>query len=293
MSDSWQELETTPSEFMPASDVGAESEPKRHADAAASASDPAETQLKRIKMACTGSKGCPWCMLGCDAEGHGVIELSCENFLVRMAGCAEDRMMDTGVEEWMQLSLRMQLIACAVDFQNNTSDDPETMDRRIQRVRDQTRALPPDLSPKTLQAVKLLMNGLAVQEPDQASGGGGRNRGKKKSSAAHHWDDPKDAEWRHEEAWVVSHWERGRSIRVWGGEATKWITLPDTPTQELMHWYDHGKLFDMKKGVKVVTDEGDMYLDYRIEGGKYLTQNNPNRPGPVRECRIVYVGQDP
>ena len=292
MSDSWQEIETTSSELMPASDAGAESEPKRHADATASASDATETQLKRIKMACTGSKGCPWCSLGCDAEEHGVIEQPCEQFLVRLARCAEERMIDTGVEKWMQLSLRMQLIACAVDFQNNTSDNEESMQRRMQRVRDATGALPPDLSPKTLQAVERLMNGLAAEEPDQASGGGGRNRGKKNRSAAtHSWDDPEDAEWRHE-AWVVNDWQRARSIRVWGGEATKWITLPDTPTQDLLRWYDNGKRLDILKGVKADPDN-HMYYDYRIEGGKFLTQNNPNRQGPVRECRIIYVGQDP
>ena len=38
--------------------------------------------------------------------------------------------------------------------------------------------------------------------------------------------------------------------------------------------------------------ENKIFYDYRIEGGKYLTQNNPNRLGPRRECIIIYVGLD-
>ena len=123
MPDSWQEVETVTSEWMPASDAGAESEPKRTVDVAASSGDNAVTQLKRVKMTCSGSKGCPWCSLGCSREDHGEIERASEEFLLKLASCQEERMMDIGMEKWMQLSLRMQLISCAVDFQNNSNDE--------------------------------------------------------------------------------------------------------------------------------------------------------------------------
>ena len=46
---------------------------------------------------------------------------------------------------------------------------------------------------------------------------------------------------------------------------------------------------DVCKGV--VTNANGHAYDYRVEGGKYLTQTNPNYSGTrSRECQILYAG---
>ena len=47
-------------------------------------------------------------------------------------------------------------------------------------------------------------------------------------------------------------------------------------------------MLDTKVGV--VTNANGHAYDYRIEGGKYLTQKNPNFDSGPRECHILYVG---
>ena len=78
-------------------------------------------------------------------------------------------------------------------------------------------------------------------------------------------------------------------VRLDGGS---WGTLTAQGTQELLQWYDSAQLMDVKTGV-ITNDNGHSY-DYRIEGGKYLSQNNPNFPDtPPRECQILYHGCEP
>jgi hypothetical protein len=72
-------------------------------------------------------------------------------------------------------------------------------------------------------------------------------------------------------------------------DGKKWEELDDEAVQTLLAWYDNGRLGDVKKGVMIKKNE--RAYDYRIEGGKHLTQNNPNYPDSnPRPCQIVYVG---
>ena len=128
--------------------------------------------------------------------------------------------MDIGVEKWMLLPFRVQLVACTVDFQSNSTDDDENAERRIKRLRETTQPSPPDLTPQALDAVLQVMNGLAAAESDQAGGGGGRNRGSKsRSKPTHNWEDAANAE-RRQGDWVTSDPRRARRIQVLGGPAT-------------------------------------------------------------------------
>ena len=81
--------------------------------------------------------------------------------------------------------------------------------------------------------------------------------------------------------------ERRRTIKVLL-DGKKWEELDAEVVHTLLHWYDKGCLFDVKKGV--MNKKIERAYDYRIEGGKYLTQNNPYYPeSNPRPCQILYV----
>ena len=74
-------------------------------------------------------------------------------------------------------------------------------------------------------------------------------------------------------------------------DGKEWGELTEEGTQRLPSWYDRGRLMDVLKGV--VTNANGQSYNYRIEGGKYLTQTNPNFPGTnPKECQILYVGEE-
>ena len=81
--------------------------------------------------------------------------------------------------------------------------------------------------------------------------------------------------------------DRRRTIKVLL-DGNKYEDMEPTVVQTLLDWYDKGHLFDVKKGV--LNKANDRAYDYRIEGGKHLTQNNPNYPeSNPRPCQILYV----
>jgi hypothetical protein len=134
---------------------------------------------------------------------------------------------------------------------------------------------------------------VAGQSGAEASEGGGQSSGRKRSAKGGHskWmQEPDDAEWRTASPWVVHQADRRRVIKV-RGDGGVFHELPPAATQELLQWYDHGRLLDIKKNVLADPVKGH-YYDYRIEGGKYLTQSNPNHPeSKPRECQILYAGE--
>ena len=84
--------------------------------------------------------------------------------------------------------------------------------------------------------------------------------------------------------------DRVRTIKVKLDGKQGWGTLSAAGTQRLLAWYGQGKLMDVIKGV-VTNDANGYAYDYRIENGKYMSQNNPNFPqSNPRECQVVYVG---
>ena len=57
-----------------------------------------------------------------------------------------------------------------------------------------------------------------------------------------------------------------------------------------MAWYDHARDGDVKKSVTTDFVHKHAY-DYKVEGGVYLSQRNPNHPeNPPREVQVIYVG---
>ena len=55
-------------------------------------------------------------------------------------------------------------------------------------------------------------------------------------------------------------------------------------------FYDRAKPLDKLDGVSVETEtEGTLYLDFRFEGGPYMTQINPNRTGRPRDVKVYYA----
>jgi hypothetical protein len=99
-----------------------------------------------------------------------------------------------------------------------------------------------------------------------------------------------DAEWR-KGGWVLHDDDRRRIVKIVGDEG--WIEMPPRPTWELLQFYDSGHLGAVLKGL-VSNEQNRHAYDYRIEGGKYLTQHNPNHPdSKPRECQIIYAGTLP
>ena len=94
-----------------------------------------------------------------------------------------------------------------------------------------------------------------------------------------------DAEWRTAEDWVcdVTGQRRDIKVKLDGGV---WASLPRDTVARLLAWYDHGKLGDEFHGV-LGCEVPELYFTYRIEGGNYLTQRNPNRTNVRRECHII------
>ncbi len=115
-----------------------------------------------------------------------------------------------------------------------------------------------------------------------AGGGGGRHKKKKGKWS---WDDPWDAPWRLSESWIYSKPGHRRYIKVNCGARQGWLTFPPGPTEQLLEWYDRGRFGDEITGVMTDLENQHAY-NYRIEGGMYLTQRNPNRENKPRECHI-------
>lgn len=234
-------------------------------------------------MACGGSSVCPWCGLGVSVELHNNIEHAAARVLEMQAEMARSPAIRLAcIDSLVLLSSRVLLVACAMEFR--LAVPAEESDPKLQRLVQQN-LLPADLTSEVIG--KACEDMWAYVETahrggaGRGKGGGPRNRKSKTS-----WDDPRTAEWR-QEPWVYHNPARRREIRVFGGKATGWIKLPPEPTQILLRWYDGGQLGDIYEGLRTDPDNDHSY-DYRIEGGKYLTQRNVNRSGEPRECHIVY-----
>jgi hypothetical protein len=180
-------------------------------------------------------------------------------------------------------AMRLVLAACA--WQTKAWNDSAANHTTFQQLQGMG-LVPPDPGPPTPSTGCGHASACAAQPGDVAAASGNAGSGKKKKKARAWWLDGADAEWR-QEAWVLHDPARTRTIKV-KLDKGEWQELVQPGMQQLLTWYDHGRLMDMIKGV--VTNENGRAYDYRIEGGKYLTQNNPNFDSAPRECQILYVG---
>jgi hypothetical protein len=128
--------------------------------------------------------------------------------------------------------------------------------------------------------------------PSLAEGATAAGTSSKRSKPTKWWLQPDDADWR-KSAWTRPVANRTRTIKVRGNKNEGWIELPDVAVREFLTWYDHAELFDEKKGVVTDFDRNHAY-DYRFEGGKWLSQRNPNHPeSNPREVQVLYSGAPP
>jgi len=122
---------------------------------------------------------------------------------------------------------------------------------------------------------------------ENAAGSGGSSKGNKRW-----WEDPPDAAWR-QEKWFEHHAERTRTIKVKGNKNEGWIELAPYAVRELLHWYDRAAVFVVYKEDSAATEKRHFY-DYRYEGGRWLSQRNPNFPeSNPKACQVLYVGAVP
>ena len=133
----------------------------------------------------------------------------------------------------------------------------------------------------------------AVVGDAAASGSGDGDSPKKsknKTASKNFYDDPADAEWRMDkESWVKRRTDRRRRVHVNLGQKLGWQDYSERVTGILLEFYDRAKPLDQLDGVSVDTPEGNLYLDFRFEGGAYMTQTNPNRTGIRREVKVYHA----
>lgn len=251
------------------------------AAAAASSSPKSETENH-----CYGEGLCPWCALGCSREEHGRLDKAAAKYHMVQARAASSPVpMTMSEENCVMHALRLMLLTCSMQVSTRGATDQEkaTMLRLQQHA-----ILPPTETWAAMGSAPPSPPGppsaaAAAEEP--AAGSSAKKRSKAKRQW---WLDPPDAEWR-KEPWTMHDTGRNRTIKVMG-DKKEWIELPFQAVRQLLQWYDTSALFAEIRGVVTDLTRNHAY-DYRIEGGKFLTQRNPNYPdSPPRECQVLYAG---
>ena len=228
---------------------------------------------------------CCWCLLKVALPEHGNVASAHAAFLKMQLSASGDQSVPQDVTTLVVNGLRMVLMACAMHAQL-LNPSVENMDaiRHLQA----TGTVPTQPGP-ALPATHVagsVPGGTQPEDGEAAASSQGSSRRKK---GRKWWEDEETADWRLE-PWVYDAEDRVRSIRVKLDGKQGWGELSAAGTQRLLAWYDKGKLMDVIKGVVANDTNGHAY-DYRVEGGKFLTQDNPNFPqSPPRECQILYVG---
>ncbi len=249
--------------------------------AAAAAFEPCGAE-ERAALACGGLAACPWCGLGVAIENHNAIDHAVARYMeLQAAMVLRGAQPSGGVNAWINLSQRMQLIACAIQYRDAVPEEQAAP--KLVRMQGEN-MLPASLGVAELHATVEAIKSCLSDGSSGGAGGGGRNK-KKKSKFS--WDDPLDAPWRLSEDWIYNKPGHRRYIKVNCGARQGWLTLPPGPTQQLLEWYDESRLGDEIFGVMTDLENQHAY-NYRIEGGMYLTQRNPNRENTPRECHIFY-----
>ena len=230
---------------------------------------------------------CPWCLLKVTPADHGRVYCAHAAWRELWLAAAHGGTCPSTVMSTTIVGLTQLLLACAVHARLL---DPNAGNMLHIRRLQANGILPQERwtqQPETPPAVAV--RGGARPAEDQAAGSSG-TAWKKGRTKTQWWNDDETAEWRME-PWVKHDPGRRRIIKV-RLDGDKWGELTEAGAQELMVFYDTGRLMDVCKGV--VTNANGRGYDYRIEDGKYLTQTDPNYRGTrSRECQVLYAGGPP
>lgn len=228
---------------------------------------------------CNGTRLCPWCALSLSRPMHGDLRYAGQQVMNYKAQLLTQQNRATREIEGMCVSaMHFFLQACAHHKRHlEPGDDTEEIVVDLRNL-----GLLPPLPPTEAEDA----------EASGSGGGGTRSRSRKKASKTYDWEDPADAEWRRDE-WIRRSPLQARRIKVFCGAKTGYVDLPPDTTQELLAWYDQAQILEEKAGVSVLIEGQTFYFTYRYEGGKYLTQRNPNRANERRECIVYYAEGTP
>ena len=230
------------------------------------------------------SAPCHWCSLKVSEVDHGNLHKAHEAYVALLADSLANATTPTESKTIYVNAMKLVLMACAWHTKR-CNDSPANQEafKQLQGLG----WLPPDDFPSTPGMGCGSASACAAEPAEQAASSGTAGSSKKKKPKTRRWwEDDIEAEWR-KEPWVTHDVERRRTIKVLL-DGKKWEELDDEVVQTLLKWYDKGRLFDVKKGV--MNKKIERAYDYRIEGGKHLTQNNPNYPeSNPRHCQILYV----
>ena len=239
--------------------------------------------VPRIPIGC--SAPCHWCCLNVSQGDHGNLHKAHEAYAAMLTISLANELTPPETKTIHMNAMRTVLWACA--RHTKTCNETEANRTAYQQLQGMG-WLPPDNFPAPPGMGGGTASASAAEPAEQAASAGDAGSTKKrKAKQRQWWNDPADAEWR-QEPWVRHDVDRTRTIKVMV-EARKFVTMEQDVVQTLLNWYDRGHLFAEIKGVMCKANE--RAYDYRIEGGRYLTQNNPNYPeSPPRECQILYGG---
>ena len=249
----------------------------------------ARTPAKRPEEWCSVGP-CSWCKLSVPPGDHGNLEQAYNNYLRNSQDVAANRTTPTEVLTMQMAGQRCMLAACALQVRAwEPSDDNKRLLTMLQSQ--QLVPMDPGSAPGTAGA-EAFAAVASPGTPEAASGSAGGSK-KKRSKAAHKWwEDEETAEWR-QEPWVLHNPDVPRVIKVLGDGKAGWHTLPAAATKRILAFYDTGKLGDVILGVEG-NEELHHFYNYKIEGGKWLSQQNPNHPSAnPRQCQIQHGNSDP
>jgi len=238
---------------------------------------------------CFGQLICAWCMLGCTKEEHGHLDRALVRYHLAQTDTATRTSHLTVTQEMIMFSVYKHLLLVAA--MQLSASGPTEQDQAI-IVRMQALGILPPSPWDNMAAPAPPSPPGAASPPADAEHATASGPAKSRKTRGKWWMDDADAEWRRA-TWCSAQDGRSRTIKVRGNKNEGWIELRPPTVAELLRFYDKAQLFDEVKGV--VTDpETKHCYDYRFEGGKYLSQRNPNFPeSNPRECQVLYCGVEP
>ena len=237
----------------------------------------------RINPLCIGCRLCCWCSMG--LSQYERCNLLAASVLVERAGDRariRDSVEDVPFDRTNVTGLRYLLAGCVQQMLALGSDPGLENDIANMLAKG---LLPDDAAPRTSHhrshsSSRAYANGSAQAPPSK--------RQKVNNDHSMPWDEEATAEWRQEPRLEHSR-HRKRRVKVFLGRSQSWGDLGRQATEEVLAFYDHATIFDMLPDVPVTMEGVTYYMEYRYEGGIWLTQRNNERAGNPRACQVYYT----